>query len=275
MIAVDKRGRLGNQMFQYAFGVAAAQRLRTQHAYDACELERYFALLQPHRIREAVRHAVRISDRVRGFERREVVADDCEDPDVVLASVTNRTFYGGHFYSGHFFRSADEAVRRGFRVLDVHQKRFESRYADLLRDGYVAVHARLTDFFTYRDDVTLPPGYYRRALDELDPDLPVVAVSDEPDRVRAAFDSDSRVRVEANDEIIDLLLLKHARQIVSSNSSFAWWGAWLNETPDLRVIAPRWWLGLHLEREFPVKVIPEQWQQIEARRPEDGEWPLP
>jgi hypothetical protein len=49
----------------------------------------------------------------------------------------------------------------------------------------------------------------------------------------------------------------------------------LNDAPGLRVIAPRWWLGLDLEHEFPVKVIPDQWTQIAARLPADGEWPLP
>lgn len=273
MIGVDKRGRLGNQMFQYAFGAAAAQRLGTRFAYDTCELEQHFVLLEPPAVRAATRLAVRLGDRVRSFARREVVADDREDPDVILENVTDRTLYGGHFYSGHFFGPASAVVRRAFRVHDLHLERLETKYGALLRDGYTAAHVRLTDFFTYRDDVTLPPGYYRRSFDLLDPDLPIVVVSDEPERVRAAFGHYPRIRVEANDEIIDFLLLKHASQLVLSNSSFAWWAAWLNENTDLRVTAPRWWLGLHAEREFPVKVIPEQWQQIDPRCPEDGEWP--
>ncbi len=275
MIAVDKQGRLGNQMFQYAFGVTAAKRLGTRLAYDTCELERYFELLDPHPVRAATRLAVRLSDRLHAFDRREFVVDDREDPDSILESVTNRTFYGGFFYSAHFFRPAASAVRRAFSVRDVHLERFEAKYADVLAGRYIAAHVRLTDFFTFRDDVTLPPGYYLRSLDELDPDLPVIVVSDDPDRVRAAFGSSPRIRVEANDEIMDFLLLKHASELVSSNSSFAWWAAWLNEQPGLRVIAPRWWLGLNSKSEFPVKAVPEEWQQIDPRNPEDGTWPLP
>jgi hypothetical protein len=275
MIAVDKRGRLGNQMFQYAFGLAVAQGLGTFQVYDTTELEPYFALLEPLRGRAARRLMARTYDRVFGFERREVEADDREDPDDVLASATDHTRYGGHFYSEHFFRPAAAAVRRAFKVRDAHFGRFEQKYASLLDSGYVGAHVRLTDFFTYRDDVTLPPGYYRRALRALDTDLPVVVVSDEPDRARAAFRRDPQIRVEANDEITDFLLLRHATQLISSNSSFSWWAAWLNDRSDRRVIAPRWWLGLHERCEVPVKVIPEEWEQIEPRCPEDGEWPLP
>jgi hypothetical protein len=260
-------------MFQYAFAVAVAQRLGTFQAYDTSELERYFALLGPRVVRTATRLMARTYDRFFALERREVVADDREDPTDVLESAVDRTFYGGHFYSEHFFRPAAADVRRAFRIRDVHVERFEAKYASLVDRGYVGAHVRLTDFFTYRDDVTLPPGYYRRALSALDDDLPVIIVSDEPDRVRAAFDSDPRIRVEANDEIIDFLLLRNAAQLISSNSSFAWWAAWLNDRPGLRVIAPRWWLGLHARHELPVKAIPVEWEQIEPRSPDDGEWP--
>jgi glycosyl transferase family 11 len=274
MIAVDKRGRLGNQMFQYAFGVAVAQRLGTRYAYDTSELEPYFALLESPLVMAATRKLVRAYDRVFELQRREVEADDREDPGGVLASAANNTFYGGHFYSEQFFRPAAGAVRRAFAVRDGHVECFRSKYGSLLEGGYVAAHVRLSDFFTYRGDVTLRPGYYRRAIDTLAVDLPVVVVSDEPDRVRAAFDADPRIRVEANAEIIDFLLLRHASHVISSNSSFAWWAAWLNDNPGLRVIAPRWWLGMHAECEIPVNVIPTAWEQIEPRWPQDGEWPF-
>jgi hypothetical protein len=273
MIGVDKRGRLGNQMFQYAFGVAVAQRLGTFQAFDTRELERYFALLEPRLMRTTARLITRTYDRVFGLERREVVAEDREDPSEVLESATDRTIYGGHFYSEHFFLPAAAAVRRAFRIRDVHLQRFEAKYASLAEGGYIGAHVRLTDFFKYRDDVTLPPGYYRRAVHALGGDLPVIIVSDEPDRVDRAFDCDPRIRVEANDEIVDFLLLRNATQLISSNSSFAWWAAWLNDRPGLRVIAPRWWLGLHARCELPVRAIRAEWEEIEPRCPDDGEWP--
>jgi hypothetical protein len=275
MIAVDKRGGLGNQMFQYAFGVAAARRLGTFFAYDTTELERYFRLLGPKPLRAATRLAVRIFDERRGLERREVVADDREEPDEILQSLSDKTFYGGHFYSEGFFHPAAARVRTAFRIREAHLRRFQGKYSSLVTSGYVCAHVRLTDFFSYRDDVTLPPGYYQRALDALDNDLPVIIVSDDPERVRLAFESNPRIRVEANDEIVDFLLLKHAKRVISSNSSFAWWAAWLNETPGLRVIAPQWWLGLHSRCELPIRAIPEQWERIEPRVQGDGEWPQP
>src|SRR6476659_4030216 len=100
-------------MFQYAFGLAAAQRLGTRHAYNAWTLERYFTV-ESRWINVAKRCAVLGSNGLHGFDRREVVADDREDPDLVLESVTDRTRYGGHFYSERFFLPAASDVRTAF-----------------------------------------------------------------------------------------------------------------------------------------------------------------
>jgi hypothetical protein len=273
MIAVDKRGRLGNQMFQYAFGVAAAQILGTRFAYDTHELERYFDLLGSRPGRAATRLAAWALDRTVGLERRDVPVEGQDEPADILARLADRTYYGGYFHSERFFSPASVAVRRAFTVRGVHRERFEAKYASLVEGGYICAHVRLTDYFTFRDDVTLPPGYYRRALGVLDGDLPVIVVSDDPDRVRTAFEGDSQVRVETNDEIVDFQLLRRATHVISSNSSFSWWAAWLNDRPSARVIAPRWWLGLHDRVELPANVIPERWETLEPRCPEDGEWP--
>jgi hypothetical protein len=135
----------------------------------------------------------------------------------------------------------------------------------------VCAHVRLTDFFTYRDDVTLPPGYFRRALEALSTPLPVVFVSDDVATVRRTL-ADIPGRFEQNDEITDFLLLRHSSVVITSNSSFSWWAAWLNE--DARVIAPRHWLGLKQGVEFPPGTILPTWEQIPARAPTDGRWRL-
>jgi len=257
-------------MFQYAFAIAAARMLDTWFLYDTRDLSRYFAVPRAPIPNAAMKRLVRASGRL--LARREVVADERDEPEEVMASLTDRTAYGGHFYSEVFFRAAANEVRSRFQVRNEIRNRFMNRYAMLVKTGYVAAHVRLGDYFEYRDDVTLRPGYYRRAFEVLDSDLPIVVVSDEPERVRAAFANDPGVRVEANDEITDFLLLSHASHLISSNSSFAWWAAWLNENEDLRVIAPRWWLGMHEQREVPVRVMREGWQQLDPRRRDDGSW---
>lgn len=58
----------------------------------------------------------------------------------------------------------------------------------------------------------------------------------------------------------DMHLMASCRHHITANSSFSWWGAWLDPRPDKRVIAPnRWFNGAgHDTRDL----IPASWQKL-------------
>jgi hypothetical protein len=177
VIEVDRRGQLGNQMFQYAFAVAAAERLNTAFRYDTRELGLYFVLQgKPRRPHLPL------------FRAREYFSDDRDDPAEILETLTNHTRYGGYFYGYGYSAPAANSVRKHFTVKPEITTVFSERYGDLLEEAYVCAHVRLTDFATYREDVRMAPDYYRRALERVGASLPVVFVSDDIATVRATLD---------------------------------------------------------------------------------------
>jgi Glycosyl transferase family 11 len=256
VIAVECRGRLGNQMFQYAFGLAASHLLDTQLAIDADELARVFAL--PSNGKGDASTPTRV---VR------VPSDGYGDPEAVLAGLTDETTYEGYFQSERFFAPTRNEVRAAFRVRDEHVANFRGAYADLVDRDYVCCHMRRTDYHTFAGGVALPMAYYQDALEQIAvPDgTPIVFVGDDLDEAHSAFASRENVRFERNDIAVDHLLLRNAAIAIVSNSSFAWWGAWLNERAT--VIAPRLWLGFDFGWEYPPHVIPPVWTQVRVRRP--------
>lgn len=59
--------------------------------------------------------------------------------------------------------------------------------------------------------------------------------------------------------LCDIYLMSHCKHHVIANSSFSWWGAWLNMNPDKEVYYPyRWFIG---ERETK-DLIPMNWREI-------------
>ncbi len=55
----------------------------------------------------------------------------------------------------------------------------------------------------------------------------------------------------------DMWLMKHCKHNIIANSSFSWWGAWLNENPNKIVIAPQKWTVNN-----NTDIIPSNWERI-------------
>jgi len=258
---------LGNQLFQFAFGIGASLRLGTSFVMADDKLRDLFTLGEYGHSLDRVRRSLgyRMQRAVHPFPVVKIGNTDFASPEDVLDRLEDRRNYAGFFQSEGFFRDAASRVRAAFTPLPRHRARFESRYSELTANGYVCCHVRRTDYLKWRGGVALPSAYYADALDALAAgDLPVVFVGDDLTEVERTFGHRRGVRFEHGDEIVDFLLLVNAHAVVTSNSSFGWWGAWLGR-PERTVVAPRHWAGFKDGREYPPAVIPSRWTQIPVR----------
>jgi hypothetical protein len=59
----------------------------------------------------------------------------------------------------------------------------------------------------------------------------------------------------------DMRLMKHCKHNIMANSSFSWWGAWLNQNPDKIVIAPKAWFQ-DKEANKETDIVPPGWVRL-------------
>ena len=81
--------------------------------------------------------------------------------------------------------------------------------------------------------------YYRRAIAALPADVLPVFITDDPSFVDETFaDLPNRFVSRNQSAVVDMFLLTRCKYNIIANSTFSWWGAWLNNTPGMQVTAP-------------------------------------
>lgn len=99
--------------------------------------------------------------------------------------------------------------------------------------------------------------YYERAM-ALFPGEKFLVFSDDPDWCKEHFKGDDIQVMDKGDEVEDLNLFASCKHQIIANSSWSWWGAYLNPNEAKRVIAPKKWYADGVERTG----IPSTWERI-------------
>jgi hypothetical protein len=276
VISVDTRGRMGNQMFQLAFAHAASRRLGTSFVLGPGVLWDGFALGAWGRRHVRLRRKLEFRVRYGADPADKVEVDENEDPAAVVERLRDGVAYGGYFQSEQYFAGYEHEVRELFRVHQRHRDAYDAKYSGLR--PFVCVHMRRGDYFEWGPGGrALPTSYFLDALASVEDveSHEVIVISDDLEHAAAELASVPGVRFESNPAMVDLLLLMNASVVVTSNSSFSWWGAWLNANPGVRVLVPEHWAGFPEHRDRPAGIIASGWKTIPvdpvpmARPPQD------
>ncbi len=111
----------------------------------------------------------------------------------------------------------------------------------------VSLHVRRGDYLKIKNINVLDVDYYMKAVDYIKKNVekPMFYIfSDDLDwcKNNLGFLNNCNYVDLTQTEIDDLKLMSFCQHNIIANSSFSWWGAWLNQNPKKIVIAPKEWL---------------------------------
>ncbi len=270
MIGVRLDGRMGNQLFQYALAISLAKTFKTYYIidndYKADYVKKYFKtkpLLNHPLSRKLFKKLV-----APGFPFIQQKGN--ESTDAILPLLKDNQFYKGFFQSELYFKNVCNSIHKNLQVRKVYKKAFAEKYGHLFKgEKVLAIHYRLGDYITWGNEQTggvnmsLPESFYLNALQEIKNlgDYKILLVTDDMENASGKLPGIRNKIIISDNEIMDFQLLMHADKLIISNSSFAWWAAYLNKK-HAEVFAPENWLGFKLNTEMPSNVIPTKFKKV-------------
>jgi hypothetical protein len=111
------------------------------------------------------------------------------------------------------------------------------------------MHIRRGDYVDLQNHHPLQPiEYYQKSVNIIGKNMHYLVFSNDIEWCKLNLTKDSLgvkniVYVENMKPYEDLLLMQQCNHNIIANSSFSWWGAWLNSNDNKKVIAPKLWFG--------------------------------
>ncbi|MGN7986704.1 alpha-1,2-fucosyltransferase [Pedobacter sp. 22226] len=274
MIGVVLQGRLGNQLFQYAFAYAASKSLNTKFYIDQRSelfvLPKYFSLVKEFNFeveslfrikgfRNIFSHRLKMafySFLPKFFKLKPIEFSNGSSPEMNLLKLKDQILYTGFFQSEIYFANVKEEIGSLFNL----KEEFKDNYQKVVKNfpadkKVIAVHIRKGDYINL--GWALSTDYYHKILQQFEKESSFfVFLSDEPATIAEEFSDVPHKYISNHEEIIDFQFLLNADVCILANSSFSWWGAFLNKKQP-QIYAPKFWLGQN--EELPNSIIPKNW----------------
>ena len=251
MIINSLDGRLGNQLFQYSFAIC---------------IRKYFKVISFYHYK----FVIKIFNLLKYFKHFKIIKQDVsERNNHILNLVVNDAHYYGCFQSTDYFFNNEQLLKQSYKIKNKYIKGFKSKYGNLIKNKTLVIHYRIGDFEIFGGietggvNLCLPDVYYENALKlvEKKEDYDLIIVTDDIEAAKSKLPNIKNKTIISDSEINDFQLLMHADILIISNSTFAWWGAYLN-TKNAKVYAPEYWLGFKIKKEFPYNIIPDNFIKV-------------
>lgn len=243
-LKIGYNGRLGNQLFQFASLYGIGKRAEKEIFLPEKNLTRISERYADGKIRQVGFDLPYIFPKLKKFlwdinpiEYNLRTVEESKfgyDPNVeILSSKKANINLNGYFQSlDYFYQYQDEIIE----LLTFKQKFSTMR-------GYTSIHIRRGDYLhlsDYHENTQL--NYYFEAMN-LFSNQRFFIFSDDIEWCKKQFNDYDCVFSEDDTQENDLMKMSLCENNIICNSTFSWWGAFLNRNTNKTIVAPKKWFG--------------------------------
>jgi hypothetical protein len=293
MIIIKLFGGLGNQLFQYAIGRKLSLLHNTELRFDLTDFNKYknsYSNMSDvgvgiKKFKINFNEASIEELKVFFFIKSKFLIFLIKKISSRFFSILNSIFYKNYFYEKkvsffyHKFSSYKDAYFHGFwqnekyfldikkiliKEIDLKKKRNEhiQLLKKIKKTNSVAVHVRRGDFLLPEIKKITPLiniNYYKKSFRILEKHIKNIRYfffSDDISWVKKNIPKKNSFYVGGFNEVEDLISISSCKYQIIANSTFSWWGAWLNNYKKKIIIAPKKWSTIQ------PNPCPSDWKKI-------------
>lgn len=244
-------GGLGNMMFM----TAAATGLSKKYNHKQYFYDNHYGILHgtPMSYKDTVFRNIPLLE----HDLSEVVPVGEQSFHYTPVEVPNENIMvNGYFQSPKYFEHCKEEVCEMFSCPENLKTKLLQKY-DV--SNTVAIHVRRGNYLSLsQNHYNLSINYYKNAIDYFD-GYKFFIFSDDIEWCKENFIGDKFTFIEGQGEVEDLYLMSLCTHNVIANSTFGWWGAFLNKNPNKVVVYPDKWFGPGLKSWKTHDLFPDKW----------------
>ena len=264
MIITKLKGGLGNQLFQYAAGRAVALHhkvplkldltiFETNKLHNGYRLDQ-FAIQSDIATKNEIfnlkggNNVLFSALRKAGFVKRKSYFKEKRSSHFDTSIFKNNFIYlDGYWQNELYFSDIRELLLRELSPISSMNDLGNAYLEPIKNSNSVSLHVRRGDYLNLKNVGVLDVDYYMKAVEYIRTNVekPIFFIfSDDLEWCKNSLGFlEGCIYVDRTQtEIDDLKLMSFCRHNIIANSSFSWWGAWLNQNPKKTVIAPKGWL---------------------------------
>lgn len=283
MIVVRLEGGLGNQMFQYAIGRQISLINKTELKFDLSGFDKNKNVSEVIRkdlrlsifdspiniatqqeignvrnsklpLIEKLLYRLQKRKNIPYYRKNELFESQWFKFDRNILKAGKNAYLTGYWQSFHYFHAIRTILLKDFAFKTHPDTKLYPYLNEINKQNSISLHIRRGDYIKNPETFNLhgicSPEYYQAAIKEITAKVnnPVFYIfSDDPEWVKENFAMSFPcifvLQTPAEHDFFDMYLMSLCKHNIIANSSFSWWGAWLNNNPKKIVIAPKQWMA--------------------------------
>ena len=286
MTIVKIIGGLGNQMFQYAYAKSLEQKgyevkidisaFKTYKLHDGYQLNKYNIDLKKSTEEEKNKYYSntifsKILRKI-GVESSKAIKEKSLLYDETFLNIEDDNYIEGYFQSEQYFKNIRDILIEQFTIkqeVSNYTKEINNKIA--LSKNSCSIHIRRGDFVN-TTNINIHGScnleYYKKAIKYLENKMENISYfifSDDIAWCKKNIETKNAIFIDNEEKRIpheDIYLMSLCSHNIIANSSFSWWGAWLNQNENKMVIAPKQWFVDKKMQQQSKDIVCEDWIRI-------------